>query len=68
MKLEIGMHVKLKNDIENLKDFSGTTKQVTGYLREYANKPAYELDNEKDAIYQACDFEYCIEYPNMEIE
>lgn len=67
MKLQVGMHVKMKTN-EGYGKQSGEIKKITDYRPEYFFKNAYELDNETDAIYLAEDFEYCIEYPNQAIE
>lgn len=67
MKLQIGMHVKIRSS-KSLGEDSGKTKKITANLPDYNGYRAYELDNEKNAIYLAEDFEYCIEYPNLPIE
>lgn len=68
MKLQIGMHVLLNENIDDYGEDSGKIKEITSHLPDYNNQRAYELDNEKDSIYIASDFQYCVEYPNLKIE
>lgn len=72
MRLQVGMHVKIVGDEKRYLDDAGKTKQITKHLRdfEYGGKSyrAYELDNEKNAIWIEEDFEYCIEYPHLKID
>lgn len=72
MRLQVGMHVKIVNNESRYKDDAGKIKEITKHLRdfEYRGKffRAYELNNEKDAIYVEEDFEYCVEYPHLKID
>lgn len=72
MRLQLGMHVKIVDDEKRYGQDASKTKLITMHLRdfEYRDKKyrAYELDDEKDAIWVEEDFEYCIEYPDLKID
>jgi len=68
MILQVGMKVKIINDIENFKGDAGTIKTITADLPKFNNKRAFQLDNERGATWLIEDFEKCIDYPNLPME
>lgn len=62
--LQIGMKVKIKNDVKNYLFNAGKIKTITRDLPNFGKSRAFELDGE-DGIWCIEDFEYCVSYPRL---
>ena len=67
MKLQIGMKVKIKDDVENYLDNAGKIKTITKNLPDFGNHRAFALDDD-DGIWCIEDFEHCVDYPKLTME
>lgn len=67
MKLQIGMHVKIKDNVEDFKEDSGKEKKITRIIPEFQNKRAFCLDGD-NGIWLIEDFVKCVEYPDQVME
>ncbi len=68
VKLQIGMRVKIKDDVEafGVRD-ANTIKKITSDLPNYAGERAFGLDGD-EGIWQIEDFVENIDYPNEKME
>lgn len=65
--LQIGMHVKIIDDKIGFPMDNGKTLKITNNSKPYNGKRSFELDNREGDIFLIEDFEYCIEYPDLQM-
>lgn len=65
--LQVGMHVKIIDDKIGFPMDSGKTLKITNNSRPYNDKRSFELNNREGDIFLIEDFEYCIEYPDLQL-
>ncbi len=65
--LQIGMHVKIIEDKIGFPMDSGKILKITNDSRPYNGKRSFELNNREGDIFLIEDFEYCVEYPNLQL-
>jgi len=65
--LQVGMRVKIKNDVKNYPFDAGKVKTITNELPKFGNSRAFALDND-EGIWCIEDFEYCVDYPSLQME
>lgn len=61
--LQVGMRVKIINDIKNYQFNAGKVKTITKILPGFGKLKAFALDNDS-GIWCIEDFEFCVDYPN----
>ena len=62
--LQIGMTVKIKNQVKEYMFDSGKEKTITSDLPNFGKSRAFGLDGD-NGIWCIEDFEYCINYPKL---
>jgi hypothetical protein len=65
--LQIGMHVKIIDDKIGFPMDSGKVLKITNNSRPYNGKRSFELNNREGDIFLIEDFEYCVEYPDLQL-
>ena len=65
--LQIGMHVKIIDDKIGFPMDSGKILKITNNSRPYNGKRSFELNNREGDIFLIEDFEYCVEYPDLQL-
>ena len=68
MILQVGMRVKIIDDVKNFNEDAGTIKTITADLPKFNNKRAFQLDKERGSTWLIEDFEECVDYPNLPME
>ena len=67
MYLHTGMRVKIKDDRKNFSSNAGKVKKITQILPDFQGMRSFELDF-NGGIWSIADFEYCVDYPDSEME
>lgn len=62
--LQIGMKVKIKNQVKEYLFDAGKEKTITSDMPNFGNSRAFGLDGD-NGIWCIEDFEYCVNYPNL---
>lgn len=65
--LQIGMHVKIIDDKIGFPMDSGKILKITNNSRPYKGKRYFELNNREGDLFLIEDFEYCVEYPDLQL-
>lgn len=65
--LQIGMEVKIIDNKIDFPEVAGKVLKITNNLKDYDNKRAFELNNRKGDIFLIEDFEFCVNYPHLEM-
>jgi len=65
--LQIGMHVKIIDDKIGFPMDSGKILKITNNSIPYNGKRSFELNNREGDVFLIEDFEYCIEYPDLQL-
>ena len=68
MKLQIGMKVRIKNDVAEYGHSAGEIKTITKNLPDFSGRRAFELDNDDSGIWLIMDFSENISYPKLSME
>lgn len=64
--LQVGMKVKIKNNTKDYLFNAGKEKTITKDLPNFGKSRAFGLDGD-DGIWCIEDFEYCVNYPHLEM-
>jgi len=67
ISLQVGMRVKVKNDVKNYLFNAGKVKTITAHLPDFGSSKAFSLDRDY-GIWCIEDFEYCVDYPNATMQ
>ncbi len=67
MKLQIGMQVRIKNNVKDYLIYAGKVKTITSNLPDFGKSRAFGLDGD-DGIWCIVDFQENVSYPHLKME